>query len=84
MAEKKNTKAPIQPAVKPATEEEKKKALETVLKRIEQNYGKGAIMRLGEDIDISFTPIPTGSLALDAALGIGGIPKGRIVEIYGM
>ena len=84
MAEKKNTKAPIQPAVKPATEEEKKKALETVLKRIEQNYGKGAIMRLGEDIDISVTPIPTGSLALDAALGIGGIPKGRIVEIYGM
>ena len=55
-----------------------------MLKRIEKDYGKGAIMRLGEDIDISVTPIPTGSLALDAALGIGGIPKGRIVEIYGM
>ena len=83
MAEKKNTKAPISAPAKPATAEEKQKALDTVLKRIEKDYGKGAIMRLGEDIDMSVTPIPTGSLALDAALGIGGLPKGRIVEIYG-
>ena len=84
MAEKKNAKAPVTAQAKPATAEEKRKALDTVLKRIEKDYGKGAIMRLGEDIDISVTPIPTGSLSLDAALGIGGIPKGRIVEIYGM
>ena len=63
--------------------EDKKKALETALAQIEKNYGKGAIMRLGDDIPINVEAISTGSLTLDLALGIGGVPRGRIVEIYG-
>ena len=63
--------------------EDKKKALETALAQIEKNFGKGAIMRLGEDIPVKVDAIPTGSLGLDLALGIGGVPRGRIVEIYG-
>ena len=62
---------------------DKKKALETALAQIEKNYGKGAIMRLGEDIPVNVEAISTGSLALDLALGVGGVPRGRIVEIYG-
>ena len=67
----------------PAPAADKKKALETALAQIEKNYGKGAVMRLGDRPDMNVDAIPTGSLALDAALGIGGVPKGRIVEIYG-
>ncbi len=63
--------------------EDKKKALETALAQIEKNYGKGAIMRLGDDIPINVEAISTGSLSLDIALGIGGVPRGRIVEIFG-
>ena len=63
--------------------DDKKKALETALAQIEKNFGKGAIMRLGEDIPVNVDAIPTGSLGLDLALGIGGVPRGRIVEIYG-
>ncbi len=63
--------------------EDKKKALETALAQIEKNYGKGAIMRLGDDISVNVEAISTGSLSLDLALGIGGVPRGRIVEIYG-
>ena len=63
--------------------EDKKKALETALAQIEKSYGKGAIMRLGDDIPVNVEAIPTGSLSLDLALGIGGVPRGRIVEIYG-
>ena len=63
--------------------DDKKKALETAMAQIERAYGKGSIMRLGENTDITVEAIPTGSLALDIALGIGGVPKGRIVEIYG-
>ena len=62
---------------------DKKKALETALLQIEKQYGKGAIMRLGESNEMSVEAIPTGSVALDAATGIGGVPKGRIIEIYG-
>ncbi len=62
---------------------ERKKALEEALKRIERDYGKGTIMRLGDDISVNVEALSTGSLALDLALGIGGVPKGRIVEIYG-
>ena len=51
--------------------------------QIEKNYGKGAIMRLGDDIPVNVEAISTGSLSLDLALGIGGVPRGRIVEIYG-
>ncbi|MDD3165474.1 MAG: recombinase RecA [Oscillospiraceae bacterium] len=67
----------------PAPAEDKKKALGTALAQIEKNYGKGAVMRLGDKPDMQVDAIPTGSLALDAALGIGGVPRGRIIEIYG-
>ena len=67
----------------PAPAEDKKKALETALHNIEKNYGKGSVMRLGDKPEMNVDAIPTGSLALDAALGIGGLPRGRIVEIYG-
>jgi recombination protein RecA len=76
----KKTAAPITPVGQAA---DKKKALETALSQIEKNYGKGAIMRLGEDLPVNVEAISTGSLGLDLALGIGGVPKGRIVEIYG-
>ena len=80
--EKKNTKViPISAAK--GTPEDKKKALEEALKRIERDYGKGTIMRLGEDIPVNVEALSTGSLSLDMALGIGGVPRGRIVEIYG-
>ena len=61
----------------------KRDALDTALEKIERDFGKGAIMRLGESTHMQVSSIPTGSLALDMALGIGGVPRGRIVEIYG-
>ena len=67
----------------PSPAEDKKKALATALGQIEKSYGKGAVMRLGDRPEMNVDAIPTGSLALDAALGIGGLPKGRIIEIYG-
>ncbi len=76
----KEKKAPI---TTPGQASDKKKALETALAQIEKNYGKGAIMRLGDDIPVNVEAVSTGSLSLDLALGIGGVPKGRIVEIYG-
>ncbi|MBQ7341192.1 MAG: recombinase RecA [Oscillospiraceae bacterium] len=75
------TKKTAYEAPTPATD--KKKALETALSQIEKSYGKGTVMRLGDRPDMNVDAIPTGSLALDAALGIGGVPKGRIIEIYG-
>lgn len=77
MATKKTTVEPAAPA------SDKKKALETCMAQIERTYGKGSIMRLGENTDIVVEAIPTGSLSLDIALGIGGVPRGRIIEIYG-
>lgn len=69
---------------KTASAEDKKDALlQDALKAIEKEYGKGSIMRLGDRADVSVDVIPSGSLALDQALGIGGYPKGRIIEIYG-
>ncbi len=62
---------------------DKKAALEAVMKRIEKECGKGAIMRLGENASINVSAVSTGSLSLDFALGIGGVPRGRITEIYG-
>ncbi len=67
----------------PTPASDKKKALQTALSQIEKNYGKGTVMRLGDRPEMNVEAIPTGSLALDAALGIGGVPKGRIIEIYG-
>ena len=77
MAEKKKQVEPAAPA------SDKKKALSTCIAQIEKDYGKGSIMRLGENAHIVVEAIPTGSLSLDIALGIGGVPKGRIIEIYG-
>ncbi|WP_456427999.1 recombinase RecA [Rhodocaloribacter sp.] len=61
----------------------KQRALSMALKQIEKNYGKGAIMRMGDAPVVAIDAIPTGSLALDAALGVGGVPRGRVIEIYG-
>ncbi len=73
-------KPPLETAA-PASD--KKKALETAVAQIERNFGKGSIMRLGENTQTVVDAIPTGSLSLDLALGIGGVPRGRIIEIYG-
>lgn len=62
---------------------DKQKALETALSQIERNFGKGSVMKLGSNQALDIEAIPTGSLGLDLALGIGGLPKGRIVEVYG-
>jgi len=64
--------------------EEKRKALEMALNSIEKSFGKGAIMRLGERPNIRVDAIPTGALSLDVALGVGGLPRGRVVEIFGV
>ncbi len=64
-------------------DESRKRALDDAIAKIEKEYGKGAIMRLGENANLNIESIPTGSLSLDVALGIGGIPRGRIIEIYG-
>src|SRR6267154_6112847 len=77
---------PMAPSGKTATPEragDKGKALEAALLQIERQFGKGSIMRLGEETRVAVEVIPTGSIALDVALGIGGLPRGRVVEIYG-
>ncbi|MBI4918032.1 MAG: recombinase RecA [Acidobacteria bacterium] len=63
--------------------QDKLKALETAVSQIERQFGKGAIMRLGQQEAVAVNVIPTGSLGLDAALGVGGVPRGRVIEIYG-
>ena len=73
-------KKPLQSA---AVASDKEKALATALANIEKQFGKGAIMRLGENVTMNVDKISTGSLSLDVALGIGGVPRGRVVEIYG-
>lgn len=77
MAQKKQALQRVRPA------EDKQKALENVLRELEKTHGKGTIMRLGENAAMSVEHISTGSIGLDVALGIGGLPRGRIVEIYG-
>jgi len=67
----------------PTTAEERLKALKLAIDKIEKDFGKGSIMKLGDKPSVNVEAIPTGSLALDVALGIGGIPRGRIIEIYG-
>ena len=62
---------------------DKQKALDEALRKIEKQFGKGSIMKLGEEAERKIDTISSGSLALDIALGIGGYPKGRIIEIYG-
>ena len=62
---------------------DREKALEAALAQIERQFGKGSVMRLGDETRVPIDVIPTGSISLDIALGIGGLPRGRIVEIYG-
>ena len=62
---------------------EKLKALQVAMDKIEKNFGKGSVMKMGDEVIVPVEVIPTGSIALNAALGVGGYPKGRIVEIYG-
>ncbi|NMC09297.1 recombinase RecA [Candidatus Microgenomates bacterium] len=67
----------------PVVESPKKKAIEMAISQIEKQFGKGSIMKLGDQKKVDIDVIPTGALSLDVALGVGGIPKGRIIEIYG-
>ena len=71
------------PETKTKTKDKNTKSLDLAISQIERQFGKGSIMRMGEDNIIQMDSISTGSISLDAALGIGGIPKGRICEIYG-
>ena len=81
--DKKKPEAKKKPEVMPQTAEEKKIAIENAIAHIEKTYGAGAVMRLGAAKTYNVDSIPTGSMTLDMALGIGGVPRGRIVEIYG-
>ena len=76
------TQMTMAPAAKPATND-RNKALEVALSQIDKQFGKGSVMRLGDDNRPPVQVIPTGSLALDVALGIGGLPRGRVIEVYG-
>lgn len=78
----KKDKAPKKNPI-PTSDEEKVKALDTALAQIKKQFGEGAIMRLGQNAALNVEVIPTGSLSLDLALGIGGLPRGRIIEMYG-
>lgn len=80
MAQKTKDKPLVEQQVSPA---DRKKALDTAISQIEKQYGKGAVMKLGQATTMKVDVISTGSLGLDMALGIGGVPRGRIVEIYG-
>ncbi|MBI3082349.1 MAG: DNA recombination/repair protein RecA, partial [Gemmatimonadetes bacterium] len=71
------------PPEAPEIPEEKRKALSLAIAQIEKNLGKGSIMRMGQDSWVRVEAIPTGAVNLDAAIGVGGIPRGRIAEIYG-
>src|SRR3978361_132006 len=62
---------------------DREKALELAMAQIEKSYGKGSVMRLGDEVRQPIAVIPTGSIALDIALGIGGLPRGRVIEVYG-
>ena len=68
---------------KQTIDENKRKALESAMAQIERTYGKGTVMKLGDNAHLNVETFPSGSLALDLALGVGGVPKGRIVEVYG-
>src|SRR4051812_11453168 len=67
----------------PAGSSDREKALGLALAQIDKQYGKGSVMRLGDRPTVPMAVIPTGSIALDIALGIGGLPRGRVIEIYG-
>ncbi|MCG2705692.1 MAG: DNA recombination/repair protein RecA, partial [Candidatus Omnitrophica bacterium] len=62
---------------------DKAKALDLAIEQIEKHFGKGSIMKLGADYHVNIPAIPTGSIGIDAALGVGGVPRGRVIEIFG-
>jgi len=80
---KKNTESKADQNVTKKVDSERAKALDAALMQIEKQFGKGAVMKLGEQTGMAVDVIPTGALTLDMALGVGGVPKGRVVEIYG-
>ena len=80
---KSDLKKKVKAIAVPVTKDEKKKALESAIAQIEKKFGKGAIIKLGANQTMKVDAIPTGSMGLDLALGIGGVPRGRIVELYG-
>ena len=79
----KNQNNNVAPATKKTGAEAKKDALATALAQIEKQFGKGAVMKLGDNTAMQVDAISTGSLGLDMALGVGGVPRGRIIEVYG-
>jgi len=79
----KNSAKPSTPLTSISASDDREKALETALSQIERQFGKGSVMRLGDEGRAPIEVIPTGSIALDVALGIGGLPRGRIIEVYG-
>src|SRR5436309_12472062 len=82
MTKKEKAMADRSAAVSSATSE-REKAIDLALQQIERRFGKGTVMKLGEATNIQVEIIPTGSIALDLALGVGGVPRGRVIEIYG-
>src|SRR3984893_17928994 len=83
MTKKEKSMADRSGTIVSAATTEREKAIDLALQQIERRFGKGAIMKLGDSTHIQVEVIPTGSVALDLALGVGGVPKGRITEIYG-
>ena len=83
MAQDKKAVAEAAPIVKKEDDLNRQKALELALAHIEKQFGKGSIMKLSSDIKVDVPAIPTGAISLDLALGIGGLPRGRVVEIFG-
>ena len=82
MAKNKASKSPVQ-SISSDDQDARKKALEAAMSQIEKQFGKGSVMRLGDQQQTDIETIPTGALSLDIALGVGGLPRGRIIEIYG-
>ena len=82
MAKKSSSKGSVQ-SVPVTDQSERKKALEAAMAQIEKQFGKGSVMRMGDQEVVEIETIPTGSITLDVALGVGGLPRGRIIEIYG-
>ncbi len=83
MAKAKAEKKPVGTGITPISDENKRDALEHAIKMIEKQFGQGAVMRLGQQTKMNVEVIPTGSMTLDLALGVGGVPRGRIIELYG-
>src|SRR3954447_15365789 len=83
MTKKEKSMADRSGTIVSAATTEREKAIDLALQQIERRFGKGAIMKLGESTHIQVEVIPTGSIALDLALGVGGVPRGRVTEIYG-